>query len=204
MHRIVRLITTLSFVAAVSVVSASAQSIDHRFQVGGHLATAASSEFDETDVGVGARASWHPSSLLGVEAEFTFYPSDLGESTPFSPGRVEGLFGATFGPRLGAIRPFAKLRPGFVNFSEADGPVACIAIFPPPLNCELAAGKTTFALDLGGGIEWFPTGGTFVRIDAGDRMVRYPSPVIDSEGEAHDDSFTGHDFRFTIGGGIRF
>lgn len=204
MHRIVRLITTLSFVAIAPVVTASAQSVDHRFQVGGHLATAVSSEFDETDVGLGARASWHPSSLLGVEAELTVYPSDLGENTPFSSSRFEGLFGATIGPRLGAIRPFAKLRPGFVTFSEAPEPVACILIFPPPLSCELAAGKTTFALDLGGGVEWFPTETTFVRIDAGDRMVRYPAPTVDAGGDVHDESFTGHDFRFTIGGGLRF
>jgi hypothetical protein len=204
MRRFVLSVTAVIFVVFAAAHSASAQPVASRVQVGGHLATAVSSEFDDTDVGIGARLSWHPAALFGVEGELTVYPGDLGPSPAFSGGRFEGLFGATLGPRLGAFRPFAKVRPGFIRFRDASEPIACILIFPPPLGCELAAGKTLLAFDLGGGVEWFPSGATFVRIDAGDRLVRYPSPVVDTSGTVRDESFTGHDFRMAIGGGIRF
>ena len=204
MHRATWLATVVVLVAIVYARPAAAQSGEPLFEVGGHLATAFSGEFDETDVGVGGRLSWHPTSRLGLEGELTIYPGDLGEQIAFSGGRLEGLFGATFGPRLGRVRPFAKLRPGFLRFQEAPEPIACILIFPPPLNCALAAGQTMFALDIGGGVEWFASDATFLRVDVGDRAVRYPSPVIDSNRDVRDSSFFGHDFRFTIGGGLRF
>lgn len=168
------------------------------------LTGAASSEFDSTDPGVGGRVSWQPTALLGVEGEIDFYPGDLGERVAFSGSRVEGLFGATVGPRLGRLRPFAKLRPGFLTFREAPEPIACILIFPPPVRCVLAGGRTLFALDVGGGVEWLSSGRTFVRVDAGDRVVRYPVPIIDTSGTIRREAFSGHDFRFSIGGGLRF
>jgi hypothetical protein len=192
------------FLALICARPAGAQPGERRFEAGGHLATSVSTEFDESDLGVGARLSWHPTTPLSVEGELTLYPGDLGERTAFSGGRVEGMFGATVGPRLGRLRPFAKVRPGFVTFQEAPEPIACILIFPPPLSCQLAAGQTLFALDVGGGVEWFPSNATFIRLDAGDRAVRYGSPVTDSDGNVRDGSFFGHDFRFTVGGGLRF
>jgi hypothetical protein len=168
------------------------------------LAGSVSSEFDSTDLGVGGRAAWHPVPLVGVEGEVAFYPGDLGERVAFSGSRVEGLFGATVGPRLGRVRPFAKLRPGFLRFGEAPQPIACVLIFPPPLRCTLAGGRTLFALDAGGGVEWIASERTFVRVDAGDRIVRYPVPTIDSSGAVQSESFHGHDFRFTLGAGVRF
>jgi hypothetical protein len=175
-----------------------------QLQVGMHLATVASSEFDETDVGVGGLLSWRPGGWWGADAELTFYPSGFSDEPAFSASRVEGLFGVTVGPGIGPIRPFVKVRPGFVRFAEAPEPFPCILIFPPPLNCRLAAGHTGFALDIGGGIEFETSGRTFVRVDAGDRAVRYPGPVIEPDGTVQDDAFFSHDVRFQIGGGVRF
>jgi hypothetical protein len=182
----------------------AAQSDDPRFEAGVQFAAASSGEFDDNDLGVGGRLSWHPLALVGVEGEFSWYPGELADQRAFSGGRVEGLFGATVGPRLGRVRPFVKLRPGFLTFQEASEPIACILIFPPPLSCTLAAGRTVFALDVGGGVEWFPSNRTFLRVDAGDRAVRYPSPVIDNSGAVQDEAFFSHDFRFALGGGVRF
>lgn len=184
--------------------SAAAQSGENRFDLGFQLAGAVSGEFDRTDVGVGVRFSWHPTVLLGAEAEVGVYPEDFAAEPAFSRSRVEGLFGVTVGPRVGRLRPFAKLRPGFVAFREAPKPFACIAIFPPPLRCTLASGRTIVALDLGGGVELFPAGRTFLRVDLGDRLVRYPAPVLGHDGRAREDPSFSHDFRYAIGGGVRF
>ena len=99
------------------------------------------------------------------------------------------------------MRPFARLRPGFLAFRGE--PVVCILIFPPPLACQLAAGRTVFALDLGGGVELFAGSKTFVRVDAGDRMLKYPGPSF-RNGRATQESFYSHDFRVSAGAGVRF
>ena len=191
-------------ILALAPRSASAQTGESQFEVGIHLATVASSEFETTDVGVGGLLSWRPGGLFGADAELTFYPSDFADDPVFSASRVEGLFGVTIGPRLGRTRPFVKFRPGFVRFAAAPQPFPCIAIFPPPLACQMAAGDTLFALDVGGGVEFQTTGRTFVRVDAGDRAVKYPGPVIATDGMVQEESFFSHDFRFQIGGGLRF
>jgi len=185
--------------------AAIAQRDADRFQLGGQVTVASSSELATTDVGFGARFSWKPTALIGTEAELSFYPEDLGpDNARFSRGRVEGLFGVTVGPRIGSLRPFAKLRPGFVTFREAPEPFPCILIFPPPLSCALGTGATAFALDVGGGVEFLPAARTFFRMDVSDRMVRYPGPAFDGDGTPHEDAFYGHDFGFAAAAGVRF
>jgi hypothetical protein len=115
------------------------------------------------------------------------------------------LFGATAGVTFGRVRPFARLRPGFVDVHATPDPFPCILIYPPPLQCALASGRTLFALDVGGGVAVTLTPRTFVRIDVGDRLVRYPGPVFEMDPRRiHEDAFFGHDFRFATGAGLRF
>jgi hypothetical protein len=173
-------------------------------EVGAQITSQRVGELDSTDVGVGGRAAWHPSQLIGVEGELNYYGSDIPDRPAISRSRVEGLFGITAGPRIGQLRPFARIRPGFLRVGSAPGPVACILIFPAPLSCALAGGDTLFALDVGGGVELFTPGKTFVRFDLGDRMVRYVGPAIDRSGDVHNENFIGHDLRVAIGAGWRF
>lgn len=183
---------------------AAAQSGEARFEMGVQLTSAVSSEFEGFDVGAGGRLSWHPARLVGMEAELDVYPGAFPDERPFSRGRLEGLFGVTVGPRFDRVQPFARLRPGFVSYREAPQPFPCILIFPPPLSCALASGRTLFALDIGGGVEVFATPKTFVRMDAGDRLLKYPGPVFDNNRAAQMKGFFSHDFRFAVGGGLRF
>jgi hypothetical protein len=182
---------------------ASAQSDRPRFDAGVQLAAAAWQEFDGSDLGIGGRVAWHPTALLGIEAEFDLYPGDFPEGRAFSSGRVEGLFGVTAGPHFGRARLFGRLRAGFLQMDAAPVPLACILIFPPPLSCTLAAGRTLPLLDAGGGVEVTVSARTFIRVDVGDRMVRYPGPAT-TAGGVRQDSFLGHDFRFAAGAGVRF
>lgn len=200
MRRFVILFTM--FVVPVS--PAAAQLSGGRIQVAAQLATAVSSEFETTDVGIGGRFSWLPMPLVGIEGEMDFYPRDFPPGSAFSRARVEGLFGATVGPRLGPVRVFGRVRPGFVRFEEASGPIGCILIFPPPLSCILASGHTVFALDLGGGVELSPTPRTVLRADIGDRLLKYPGPAFGSGRVVRQESFYSHDFRLAVGAGLRF
>jgi hypothetical protein len=183
---------------------AVAQSKPDRFELGVQVSSAISSQFDRTDVGLGGRLSWHPVGLVGIESEINLYPGDFPDQRPFSRGRVEGLFGVTVGPGFDRVRPFARLRSGFLTVRDAPRPYPCILIFPPPLSCELASGRTLVAFEIGGGVEVFATRQTFVRVDAGDRLLKYPGPVFDNNRTRRDDGFFSHDFRFATGAGLRF
>ena len=183
---------------------ALAQARAERFEIGGQIAATTLRQFDGHDVGLGVRVGWRPVGMLGLEAEFNLYPADFPDRVPFTHARIEGLFGATMGPRFSRVHVFGRLRPGFVVFADAPRPIACIAIFPPPLSCSLAAGDTLFALDAGGGVEIAATANTFFRLDAGDRLVRYPGPTFDVNRRVRSNAFLAHDFRFAAGGGLRF
>jgi hypothetical protein len=191
----------LFFLSAVPIL---AQSGGGRFELGAHVAAADSGQFDTTDVGIGGRFSWSPVGLLGLESEISFYPREFPHVGGFSRARIEGLFGATVGPTIGGVRPFAKGRFGFLNVRAASQPFACILIFPPPLSCQLGAGRTLPEFDLGGGLELFASRQTYVRVELGDRLLRYPGPALDTHGRARDQAFFDQDFRFAAGAGLRF
>jgi len=174
-----------------------------RFELGAQLISVNLSPVDQADFGLGARFSWNPVQLAGLESEINFYPKDLPSEVPFSRGRIEGLFGATVGPRFGTLRPFAKARAGFLSFRAVTEPFACVLIFPPPLSCQLGD-RTLLDYELGGGLELFPSRGLFLRVEVGDRAVHYPGPARDRDGTLHEDAFFGHDLRFAAGAGLRF
>ena len=193
----------VSFLVEIFVVSSTREaSAQDRFEAAAQFTFAHSSEFGSTDAGIGARLSWQATEAVGADAEIDVYPGNFPERSAVSRKRVEGLFGLTAGLRLGRARPFVKLRPGFVTFRGQ--PVVCILIFPPPLSCELAAGRSVFALDLGGGVDLFTGGRGVVRIDAGDRMLKYPGPSFRGGGRTAQDAFFSHDLRVSVGAGVRF
>jgi hypothetical protein len=174
------------------------------FSISGHFASSRWSEFDGTDNGFGGRITWMPSSMVGVDADVTWYPSDFSEVPAFSRQRVEGLFGATLGPRLNGLRPFVKASAGFLKVSPTNGAFACIAIFPPPLACVLAGGDALPAFEIGGGIEADAGSRFFIRADVTDRMLRYPGPTLSDDFEVNDEGYFGHALRITLGAGFRF
>jgi hypothetical protein len=184
--------------------AATAQS-SSRFEAGVQVVAASMPRFDGSDFGVGGRLAWRTDDILAFEGELTLFPGDYpDEGNAFSRRRVEGLFGLTAGLRFGKIRPFAKFRAGFVDVQEAPEPFACILIFPPPLACTLAGGKTLPAFDIGGGVDMDLTPRTFIRVEAGDRAVKYPGPTIEPGGVREDGSFFAHGFRLAAGAGVRF
>ena len=161
-------------------------------------------ELEATDVGVSGRLAWFPIDEVGVEGEVGIFPADVPDGVAISSSRVEGLFGVTVGPRLGLLRPFVRVRPGFLRVGAAPEPVACILIFPPPLSCTLAGGRTLFVADVGGGVSVDVAPAASVRIDVGDRMTRYPGPSFGRGRRVRDSSFFGHDFRLAVGVAWRF
>ena len=190
--------------AALGMLHADSARAQSGLELGVQVAAVHSGEFDATDTGFGGRLSWRPGAIVGFEAEVNIFPQDFPDGRPFSSSRVEGLFGATAGATFDRIRPFARTRIGVVAVQEAPEPFACILIFPPPLNCELASGRNLLAIDVGGGVDIGTTSRTFVRIDLGDRLVRYPGPVFTADRVVRDSSFFVHELRIATGFGVRF
>lgn len=184
---------------------ARARDHERRIEIGGHLAMTDQNQLDTTDLGFGGRFGAQVSSLFGIEGEVSFYPSDVPDGVPVTRSRLEGLFGVKVGPRLDRFSVFGKVRPGFVRFGSAPEPVACIAIFPPPLNCILAGGETVLALDLGGGIELYPTERVVLRVDVSSLLLDYPGPAFARGREAFGEggSWKGN-LRLTFGAGLTF
>jgi hypothetical protein len=184
--------------------AAAAQSDGGPFRLGAMGTYISSSELDTSEVGLGMLLAWKATPLVGIEAEIVVHPADMGPAPSFSSGRVETLFGLSVGPQLARVRPFAKTRLGIIRFWESPEPLACIAIFPPPVRCTLADGRTAVGVDIGGGLELLPHGRAFVRFEAGDRVLSFPGPVMDSDGTAHEGGFFAHDLRISFGAGLRF
>ena len=175
-----------------------------RFEAGAQIVVAHSGEFDANDIGIGGRFSWQATDLARADAEVNVCPRSfpVNRSGSFSRSRIEGLFGVTVGPRLGSVRPFAKLRPGFVTFRGQ--PVACILIFPPPLSCVLAEADTRCSRSTSAAVSSVFAGPrTLLRVDAGDRLMKYPGPSF-RDGRVAQDDFFSHDFRMSAGAGVRF
>lgn len=196
-----------SFIPAFIVlcVLSSSPAIAQSVQVDAHVTSSKWSEFDSADNGFGGRISFKPISLIGIEADVAWYPGEYEpDGVAFSRNRTEGLLGITVGPKIDRIRPFAKVAAGFLKVGATPGAFACIAIFPPPLNCSLASGDTLQAYEIGGGIEFDASRRFFIRGDIADRILKYPGPTFDSNFDIKEDGFFGHAVRFTLGAGVRF
>lgn len=180
---------------------AAGQAGGRPFSLGGIVAGVASGEFDSTDAGVGVQVVWHPTPIIGAEVSVVIHPADLGDPR-FSSGRIETFFGVNVGPRIGRWRLFGKVVPAIIRYWRSPEPIACIAIFPAPVQCTLASGRTVAAFDFGGGVERFIGDRTFFRFDAGDRMLTFPGPVRDTGGAAHDNGYFAHDLRIAVSAGL--
>ncbi len=202
----VRLNRVVGLVCAISlgICSDSRAQNQSAFDLAGQLVMARIGQLDVTDIGVSGRVAWRPSPIVGIEAELGVFPADAPRRVALTSSRVEIAVGATAGRVIGRLRPFASLRTGAVRFAEAPQPVACILIFPPPLSCQIAAGYSGWMLELGGGVEINVSPRNFLRVDVGDRMIRYPGPSFNRDREIHDSAFFGHDLRVAVGSGWRF
>ena len=174
------------------------------------------SDFDTTPSGVGGRVTFDLTTWLATDAEFQFFPSDnitlpLGGVGPtavplaliaHNRRRADGFFGVKVGTRASKFGVYGKVRPGFTHL--VDRGVECIGVeCARILMLTLLARdeyRTEFALDLGGGVEFYPTGRTVARVEFGDTMIRHRSFAP----PCWADRCTSHNFTTRIGGGVRF
>lgn len=211
----------------VAIANAAAQEDKTpRFEVGGHFS---STLFEEPTVnlfsrpatcptvktksGFGGRFTYNITRAVAAEAEADFYPNGDSEcSEDYTVGRVaQGLFGVKMGKRFKSFGLYGKVRPGFVRFGQA---FAGTRREGGGLINQM--GRTNFAVDLGGVVEFYPSRRIVTRFDFGDTIIRYKelryeiepvcpvNPSLPCVTTGLLPGATTHNFQFTAGVGFRF
>ena len=203
-YRLLLLATT--FTLACGVTAAFAQ----RMEVGGGASVHRLSKSDSTSAGFSGRFTFDLTRWLAAEAEVTFFPSDdivirtqiagTDFGVEHQRRRMDGLFGVKVGYRGSRYGVFGKVRPGFTHLMDQG--VECVGTDCARILMLLAqdAYRTEFALDIGGGFEFFPSARTVARFEFGDTMIRHRSFAP----PCWADTCTSHNFTTRIGGGVRF
>lgn len=180
----------------------------------------------KTQPGFGGRFGYNLTEDLAIEAELNFFPKADSFSPPgaFNDGNlIEGLFGLKAGKRFEKAGIFGKARPGFLYASKGDlqpGPGSpCGQILTPPVGsrCFQTTSKNSFAFDLGGVVELYPTKRTLIRLDVGDTIVRLDKRNVTAVLNPLPSGFpasslvifgvpaeTTHNFQGSVGIGFRF
>jgi len=202
-HR--RFLAALILFTVLMVGASRALAQTRAVDVGAHVGVLRLSELDTTDVGVGAHVVWHVAPALAVAGGVTGFPAaDESGGSLGHQRRVLGLAGLRTTVTFGNAELYAKGGAGFLRFSQGP-PIVCIAIFPPPLVCQLSGGYTAFAADVGGGasIGLIPSGRLRASIEAGDLLVRYGLISFRPSGGTTE-GFVSHNFLLSIGAAWRF
>lgn len=194
------------------------QSRSYKFELGGQFVgfRARSTRFpdgllggitnhiDDFILGGGVRAGYSIAENLAVEGEVNVFqrpPTD----DPATLGKwSQGFFGLKLRKQVRSIGLFGKVRPGFARF---DGVTSAISLPDGSVGINLIKDNTFFAIDVGGGIELYPSRRTIVRLDAGDVIIRYtgrPGKDFDPISNLVGRTYYGHNLQISVGFAFRF
>jgi hypothetical protein len=189
--------------------SAFAQPADApRFEVGAQVSALQLSAVDATHAGIGGRFAVNLTPWAAIEAEANYFPTDnisiassnrqLSDLTvEYHRRRAEAFFGPKIGQRFQRFGVFGKVRPGFAHLSNQG--TLCLGVDCARVNLINPTYRTSFAVDLGGIVEFYPTSRFVARLDLGDTVIRERSTAPPFGGRE-----TSHNFTSRIGFGVRF
>ena len=125
-----------------------------------------------TEPGFGGRFTFNLNKVFSLESAGYFLPKRCLSCR--NNGRItEALGGVKVGKRFENWGIFVKARPGVISFSEGNFDVRAVPVDPTfPLEVERSR-LTTFAMDLGGVIEFYPSKRIVTRFDAGDTLIHF-------------------------------
>ena len=197
--------------------NALAQSQDlPKFEVAGEFSTLERDSFrnQQTEPGVGARFTFNFNRSLAFETAGYFFPRQCGVCS--NAGNVSQVVaGAKVGKRFESWGIFAKARPGVVSFSRGEfNPVRITPGGPFPVEIEVNR-ITSFATDLGGVLEFYPSPKIVTRFDVGDTIIHFKRRTINAVGfdpitqqifflPITRPARTTHNFQFIASVGFRF
>jgi hypothetical protein len=187
-----------------------------KFEVAAEFTTLEREAFGRrrTEPGLGGRFTYNLNETFALEAAGYFFPKQCFECV--NMGRLlQAVGGLKVGKRFDNWGIFAKVRPGVVSFS--DGEFNIIPTTPPPiLSFQVQHNRvTSFATDLGGVVEFYPSKRIVTRFDAGDTIIHFTrrttndfrfDPVANefNVGPVTRPARTTHNFQFMASVGFRF
>jgi hypothetical protein len=161
-----------------------------------------------TEPGVGGFASYRIFRFLYADSSLAYFLRDTKYTGVQDGGRIfQGFFGIKGGIRRDRFGLFAKLRPGFQNFSRTLTGFQPAAPGSPQNFLPTYGSVTAFALDLGGVIEVYLPRRSLLRFDAGDSHPYYPDVTLKLPGQpplVYPGGAQRHSIQFTVGYGWRF
>ena len=189
-----------------------------KFEVAGEFTTLEREGFGQrrTEPGIGGRFTYNLNEMFSLEAAGYFFPKRCFQCR--NGGTItEGLAGVKVGKRFEKWGIFAKARPGAISFSQGTFDIRQ-TIPPPegtfPLFFELKR-LTTFAMDVGGVVEFYPSKRIVTRFDVGDTITHFrrrnaetvvfdPATGIPTVLPITIPARTSHNFQFMTSVGFRF
>jgi len=188
-----------------------------KFEVAGEFTTLEREEaFSQrrTEPGFGGRFTYNLNKTFSLEAAGYYFPKECFQCR--NGGNVaEGLAGVKVGKRFEKWGVFAKARPGVISFSQGTFDAQPPFTFPLiPVQFELNP-LTTFAMDVGGVVEFYPSKHIVTRFDAGDTIIHFkrrslntvlfdPATQTFSPALIPVPARTSHNFQFITSVGFRF
>jgi hypothetical protein len=152
-----------------------------------------------TEPGVGGYASYRFYGVFYVDGDVLYFPRNAGPSGPHDGGTIlQTLVGIKGGIRRNHFGFFGKVRPGFNSYSDALSSITS--------SGDGYSRSTNFVLDLGGIVEFYPTAGSTLRIEAGDTHIYFGTRDVNVGGVV--EPFPGgklqHSIQLVLGYGWRF
>jgi hypothetical protein len=146
---------------------------DRKFELAGDISTVT---FDSgiSEVGVGGRFTYNLNSHVALEAAGFYFPHNCNFCARSSGTVSQGLFGVKIGKRFQKWGIFGKARPGVVRFSKGQFDLVSLTSSTVPLSFVARAKPlNTFAVDVGGVLEFYPTKRIITRMDFGSTIIHY-------------------------------
>lgn len=185
-----------------------------KFEVAAEFSSLQRESFDtRTEAGFGGRFTYNLNRVFSLEAAGYFFPKECFSCR--NNGRVTQVVGGVkVGKRFENWGIFAKGRPGFVSFSEGKFDVRA-APTTTGIPFDLSFNRlTTFAADVGGVVEFYPSKRIVTRFDAGDTIIHFNRStttvvLFDPTGgftflPLNTPGRTTHSFQFMASVGFRF
>lgn len=188
-----------------------------KFEVAAEFTTLEREAFSQrrTEPGFGGRLTYNFNKTFAVEGAGYFLPKKCFQCR--NAGNItEGFAGVKVGKRFEKWGVFAKARPGVISFSEGTFDDATTLIGFPfiPIQFELNR-LTTFAMDVGGVVEFYPSKRIVTRFDFGDTIIHFKRRNFGTVAfNPVDNTFlplvvpvparTSHNFQFMTSVGFRF
>ncbi len=204
----------------VFVVSSAALSQSQelpKFEVAAEFTTLERESFNgrRTEPGIGGRFTFNLNENFALETAGYFFPKRCFSCR--NNGRItEVVGGVKVGKRFEKWGIFAKARPGVVSFSEGEFNIVSappVTGAPPQFQGEINR-INSFAVDLGGVVEFYPSNRIVTRFDAGDTILHFGSRRLNFLGLDQTSApilvpftrpgRTTHNFQFMASVGFRF